>query len=179
MCSFSSPHQTDYFFSPQPTYSHLATTPLMMPFTSHVFTIFFPWRKNKSFLILATFSLVCDCLNFCSNCINIWLFKEYLFTCYFLLFGECLCHTVPSTIHASWKSLYLFICTYSLLSRDLWGENYCVQEQLDVSWGTYILFKIKNSFIAIKNTLPGKEEIMLSEKHSDDESVFFCSLFIR
>ena len=159
---------TDYFFSPQPTYSHLATTPLMIPFTSQVFTIFSPGGKIKSFLILATFSLVCDCLNFCSNCINIWLFKEYLFTCYFLLFGECLCHTVPSTIHTSWKS-----------SGDLWGENYCVQEQLDVSWGTYILFKIKNSFIAIKNTLPGKEEIMLSEKHSVDESVFFCSLFIR
>ena len=115
-----------FFFSS--THLFLATTPLMMPFTSQVFTMFFPWRKNKSFLILSIFSLVCDCLNFCSNCIHIWLFKEYLFTCYFLLFGECLCHTVPSTIHASWKSLYIFICTYSLLSRDSWGENYCVYD---------------------------------------------------
>ena len=70
---FSSPHQCAviFFFSPQPIYSHLATTPLMMSFTSQVFTIFSPGGKIKSFLILATFSLVCDCLNFCSNCINI------------------------------------------------------------------------------------------------------------
>ena len=77
-------------------------------------------------------------------------------------------------------------CIYSyvhiLFCQEIHEERITVsmiQEQLEVSWGTYILFKIKNSFIAIKNTLPGKEEIMLSEKHSDNESVFFCSLFIR